>query len=169
MDQSSHLSQSNTSLIGSTTRPDPTTLELESTLLTLFQSLTEMQVAASSVQPTKEGLAAGAASRTLDSLFQLSEMKPRIEAKVPMEVLDLIDQDKNPHQFTRNKIEEAVGSNQYSHGKLQAISSYHSLLEKSLLENFPELLQDEQPTAGLANDHTEMKVEEPMRNKQFVG
>jgi hypothetical protein len=44
--------------------------------------------------------------------------------------LRAIDANKNPHQFTRNKIEEAVGSNQLTHGKIDAV-------QVSLLSPFP--------------------------------
>ncbi|KAH8499592.1 hypothetical protein H0E87_014986 [Populus deltoides] len=72
----------------------------------------------------------------LDNMVKLSE---RCNIQVPMEVLNLIDDGKNPDEFTRDVINSCIIKNQVTKGKTDAFKS----LRKHLLEELEQTFLDE--------------------------
>ncbi|KAK3228167.1 hypothetical protein Dsin_008029 [Dipteronia sinensis] len=72
----------------------------------------------------------------LDSMVKLSE---KCNIEVPMEVLNLIDDGKNPDEFTRDVINSCIAKNQVTKGRTDSFKS----LRKHLLEELEQAFPDE--------------------------
>lgn len=71
----------------------------------------------------------------LENMMKLSE---KCNIQVPMEVLNLIDDGKNPDEFTRDVINSCIGKNQVTKGKTDAFKSLRKHLLEELEQNFPD-------------------------------
>ncbi|KAG6781230.1 hypothetical protein POTOM_014121 [Populus tomentosa] len=71
----------------------------------------------------------------LDNMVKLSE---RCNIQVPMEVLNLIDDGKNPDEFTRGVINSCITKNQVTKGKTDAFKSVRKHLLEELEQTFPD-------------------------------
>ncbi|KAJ0253267.1 Mediator of RNA polymerase II transcription subunit 10b [Hirschfeldia incana] len=71
----------------------------------------------------------------LNSMAKLSE---KCNIQVPMEVLSLIDDGKNPDEFTRDVINSCVARNQVTKGKTDAFKDLRKHILEELEETFPE-------------------------------
>ncbi|KAK3030671.1 hypothetical protein RJ639_035875 [Escallonia herrerae] len=72
----------------------------------------------------------------LDNMMKLSE---KCDIQVPMEVLNLIDDGKNPDEFTRDVLNSCIAKNQITKGKTDAFKG----LRKHLLEDLEQAFPDE--------------------------
>lgn len=72
----------------------------------------------------------------LDKMMKLAE---KCNIQVPMEVLNLIDDGKNPDEFTRDVINSCIAKNQITKGKTDAFKG----LRKHLLEELEQAFPDE--------------------------
>ncbi|KAJ8764814.1 hypothetical protein K2173_010279 [Erythroxylum novogranatense] len=72
----------------------------------------------------------------LDNMTTLSE---KCNIQVPMEVISLIDDGKNPDEFSRDVINSCIAKNQVTKGKTDAFKS----LRKHLLEELEQAFPDE--------------------------
>ncbi|KAM0788987.1 hypothetical protein ACM66B_003057 [Microbotryomycetes sp. NB124-2] len=131
----------------------PATARLEATLESLLQSLLEIGICASDVQPSAvesapDGVASGfpgglvgrKVSQTLDHLADLYANKDSVaDINIPLDVINYVDQGKNPHTYTREMIERVAGENMYTNGILSAVADYRDILNSQLAEAFPEL------------------------------
>ncbi|KAK1565028.1 hypothetical protein Q3G72_017126 [Acer saccharum] len=72
----------------------------------------------------------------LDNMVKLSE---KCNIEVPMEVLNLIDDGKNPDEFTRDVINSCIAKNQVTKGRTDSFKS----LRKHLLEELEQAFPDE--------------------------
>ncbi|XP_072979110.1 mediator of RNA polymerase II transcription subunit 10b [Typha angustifolia] len=75
----------------------------------------------------------------LDSMQKLAE---NCNIQVPMEVVNLIDDGKNPDEFTRDVLNSCIAKNQITKGKTDAFKS----LRKHLLEELEQAFPDEVET-----------------------
>ncbi|XP_011026786.1 PREDICTED: mediator of RNA polymerase II transcription subunit 10b-like [Populus euphratica] len=71
----------------------------------------------------------------LDNMVKLSE---KCNIQVPMEVLNLIDDGKNPDEFTRDVINSCIAKNQVTKGKTDAFKSLRKHLLEELELTFPD-------------------------------
>ncbi|KAK9202703.1 hypothetical protein WN943_012954 [Citrus x changshan-huyou] len=71
----------------------------------------------------------------LDNMVKLSE---KCNIQVPMEVLNLIDDGKNPDEFTRDVINSCIAKNQVTKGKTDAFKSLRKHLLDELEQTFPD-------------------------------
>ncbi|GJN89810.1 hypothetical protein Rhopal_002799-T1 [Rhodotorula paludigena] len=131
----------------------PPRLEVEQTLEQLLQTLLELGICASDVQDSAlesspDGVASGVpggligrkAQQTIEQLGRLHGQKDLVaNVNIPIEVITLVDQGKNPHLHTKSFIERLSGENMYTNGILSAISDYRGLLRSQLGDAFPDL------------------------------
>ncbi|KAL8138899.1 hypothetical protein V2J09_004900 [Rumex salicifolius] len=75
----------------------------------------------------------------LDNMSKLSE---KCNIQVPVEVLKLLDEGKNPDEFTRDVINGCIGKNQVTRGKTDSFKG----LRKHLLEDLEQAFPDEVET-----------------------
>ncbi|KAJ3692743.1 hypothetical protein LUZ60_011838 [Juncus effusus] len=74
----------------------------------------------------------------LDSMQKLSE---NCKIQVPMEVLNLIDDGKNPDEFTRDVLNNCIAKNQITKGKTDAFKGLRKYLLDDLDQAFPEEIE----------------------------
>ncbi|RDX63158.1 Mediator of RNA polymerase II transcription subunit 10b, partial [Mucuna pruriens] len=70
----------------------------------------------------------------LDSMVKFAE---KCNIQVPMEVVNLIDDGKNPDEFTKDVINNCIAKNQMTKGKTDALKSLRKHLLEELEQNFP--------------------------------
>lgn len=70
-----------------------------------------------------------------DSHSQLPETRELL--LLPNEVIDYVDQGRNPDIYARELVERVAGENMYTHGILDAVSSYRELLAQEMKLAFP--------------------------------
>ncbi|PIN10410.1 Transcription factor, subunit of SRB subcomplex of RNA polymerase II [Handroanthus impetiginosus] len=71
----------------------------------------------------------------LDNMARLAE---KTKIQVPMEVLNLIDDGKNPDEFTREMLNGCIAKNQITKGKTDTFKSLRRHLLEELDETFPD-------------------------------
>ncbi|KAG9142870.1 hypothetical protein Leryth_005615 [Lithospermum erythrorhizon] len=71
----------------------------------------------------------------LDNLTKLAD---KCNIQVPMEVLNLIDDGKNPDEFTKDVLNSCIAKNQMTKGKTDAFKALRKHLLEDLEEAFPE-------------------------------
>ncbi|KDQ14104.1 hypothetical protein BOTBODRAFT_32892 [Botryobasidium botryosum FD-172 SS1] len=118
--------------------------QLESGLRDLTYSLTQLGVCATDVQPPRPedgplGRVADKVNDVIAKLHRLDVMKDSVTTHIPFDVLQDIDNGRNPKQVAKMRIEQAAGENQFTHGKIHAVQTYRGLLGAALSEHFPAL------------------------------
>nr|AFK33660.1 unknown [Medicago truncatula] len=71
----------------------------------------------------------------LDNMVKLAE---KCNIQVPMEVVNLIDDGKNPDEFTKDVINNCIAKNQITKGKTDALKDLRKHLLEELEQNFPD-------------------------------
>ncbi|GAA6029873.1 hypothetical protein JCM8097_001089 [Rhodosporidiobolus ruineniae] len=146
----------------------PPRLQVEQTLEHLLQTMLELGICASDVQDSAlesspNGIASGApgglvgrkVTQTVEHLQRLHAQKDLVgDVMIPLEVINLVDQGKNPHLHTKNFMERLSGENMYTNGILSAVSDYRDLLRSQLGEAFPDLADHLAATAPPASAAT---------------
>ncbi|XP_050901104.1 mediator of RNA polymerase II transcription subunit 10b [Lathyrus oleraceus] len=74
----------------------------------------------------------------LDNMVKLAE---NCNIEVPMEVVNLIDDGKNPDLFTRHVINNCITKNQITKGKTDAFKDFRKHLFEELEQNFPDEIE----------------------------
>ncbi|KAL1328690.1 hypothetical protein HN51_038496 [Arachis hypogaea] len=107
----------------------------------------------------------------LDNMVKLAE---KCNIQIPMEVVNLIDDGKNPDEFTKDVLNNCIAKNQITKGKTDALKSFRKNLLEELEQNFPaevetfresraasaaELKRPAQAQSALANGDVRVKTE----------
>ncbi|KAM7491535.1 hypothetical protein LguiA_034456 [Lonicera macranthoides] len=71
----------------------------------------------------------------LDNMMKLSE---KCNIQVPMEVLNLIDEGKNPDEFTRDVLNSCIANNQITKGRTDAFKGFRRSHLEELEQAFPD-------------------------------
>eukprot|EP00833_Pecoramyces_ruminatium_P007835 jgi/Orpsp1_1/1181867/evm.model.c7180000078921.1 len=99
---------------------DPLEL-LENKTLELINSLYNLNVIVYDYQPTSNEVLHNTIKEVVTELKDLDEIKENVDIKIPQELLDDVEQGKNPDIFTNNLIKATVSQNQNTNGKIEAI------------------------------------------------
>ncbi|KAB5564663.1 hypothetical protein DKX38_004717 [Salix brachista] len=83
----------------------------------------------------------------LDNMVELSE---KCNIQVPMEVLNLIDDGKNPDEFTRGVLNSCITKNQVTKGKTDAFKSLRKHLLEELEQTFPDEVESYRETRAMS-------------------
>ncbi|KAI9574938.1 transcription factor subunit Med10 of mediator complex-domain-containing protein [Boletus coccyginus] len=78
------------------------------------------------------------ANEVIHHLTTIDDMAQNIRTMIPFQVLQDIDNARNPMQLTKERLERAATENQFMNGKIAAIDSYRRLLNEALVKNFPD-------------------------------
>jgi mediator of RNA polymerase II transcription subunit 10 len=78
------------------------------------------------------------ANEVVHHLTTIDDMAQNIRTMIPFQVLQDIDNSRNPMQLTKERLERAATENQFMNGKLAAIDSYRRLLNEALAKSFPD-------------------------------
>jgi len=67
--------------------------------------------------------------------------KPELDVAVPREVIQYIEDGRNPDIYTREFIEIVVKQNQFMKGKMEAYRDFRDVLADQIKVSFPELTE----------------------------
>ncbi|KAL3649614.1 Mediator of RNA polymerase II transcription subunit 10b [Castilleja foliolosa] len=91
----------------------------------------------------------------LDNMTRLAD---KCTIQVPMEVLNLIDDGKNPDEFTRDMLNGCIAKNQITKGKTDTFKSLRNHLLEELEQAFPDEVEA----------YREIRAESAAETKRFV-
>ncbi|ORX49083.1 hypothetical protein DM01DRAFT_18760 [Hesseltinella vesiculosa] len=89
----------------------------------------------------------------------MDDLKDQLTEFVPEEVINFVENGKNPELFTQAFLSRAASENQFTNGKIQAVDDFRSLLSAEFAKSFPDLytntysLDDDKPEEN-STDHT---------------
>ncbi|KIO27750.1 hypothetical protein M407DRAFT_189231 [Tulasnella calospora MUT 4182] len=117
---------------------------VQDTLLSLEYTLRNLSAVAADVQPDgqddpPEGRVGRTVNEVIRLLAQLDEQKDDVEQNIPKDVLDDIDNNRNPNRSAKARVENTAVQNQFVHSQLMAVQSYRGFLREALVENFPDM------------------------------
>ncbi|KAF6222623.1 hypothetical protein HO133_000670 [Letharia lupina] len=78
------------------------------------------------------------------SLSTLSTSSSSLPIGLPPEIIDYIDQGRNPDIYTRELVEAVQRSNQYLKGKSEAFAGFRDMLAEEIVKGIPECKEDVQ-------------------------
>ena len=65
-----------------------------------------------------------------------------VPTQVPPEIIDYVDEGRNPDIYTREFVELVQKGNQYMKGKSEAFASFRDILAEEIVKNMPDLKED---------------------------
>jgi mediator of RNA polymerase II transcription subunit 10 len=75
----------------------------------------------------------------LNEFKKLEELcDPHYDIEIPMDILNYIDEGKNPDLFTKDILEKCIKANESVKGKIEALEKFRQALEKEIRTTFPE-------------------------------
>ncbi|KAG4090141.1 hypothetical protein H8356DRAFT_1713933 [Neocallimastix lanati (nom. inval.)] len=115
---------------------DPLDL-LEMKTLELINTLYNLNVIVYDENPNNKALH-NRIEEVVHELKELDEIKENVDIKIPQELLDDVEQGKNPDIFTNNLIKATVSQNQSTNGKIEAIKLLSNTLQKNIQNILPQ-------------------------------
>ncbi|KAI5119628.1 hypothetical protein M0805_007892 [Coniferiporia weirii] len=115
------------------------------------------------VKPGESGAGKPVGHRVNDVIGHLSTIEGLAEGlktMIPFQILQDIDNARNPVFLTKDRLERAATENQFMNGKFKAIESYRNLLNLSLVDEFPEIA----PYLELTDGQSPMPAPGPHRD-----
>lgn len=91
------------------------------------------------------------------SLSTLSTSSSALPISLPPEIIDYIDQGRNPDIYTRELVEAVQRSNQFLKGKSEAFAGFRDVLAEEIIKGIPECKDDVERILG-RNDAVVGKV-----------
>lgn len=82
------------------------------------------------------------------SLSSLSTSSSALPISLPPEIIDYIDQGRNPDIYTRELVEAVQRSNQYLKGKSEAFAGFRDILAEEMIKGIPECREDVERILG---------------------
>ncbi|CAD6577094.1 MAG: RNA polymerase II mediator complex subunit [Alectoria sarmentosa] len=76
------------------------------------------------------------------SLSTLSTSSSALPISLPPEIIDYIDQGRNPDIYTRELVEAVQRSNQYLKGKSEAFAGFRDILAEEMIKGIPDCKGD---------------------------
>jgi len=118
--------------------------DVQQTLLSLEYALRNLSAVAADVQPARptdppQGRVAEKVNTVIEYLIELDKQKDDVTQNIPKDVLDDVDNNRNPNRTAKSRLENAAVQNQFVYSQILAIESFRGLLREALMENFPEL------------------------------
>ncbi|KAN0097747.1 Transcription factor subunit Med10 of Mediator complex domain containing protein [Tylopilus felleus] len=89
------------------------------------------------------------ANEVVQHLTTIDDMAQNIRTMIPFQVLQDIDNTRNPMQLTKERLERTATENQFMNGKIAAIDSYRRLLNEALAKSFPETAEHLHPKPSI--------------------
>ena len=74
-----------------------------------------------------------------NSLQSLTATSQNLTTEVPPEIVDYLEEGRNPDIYTREFVELVQKGNQYLKGKSEALGSFRDILAEEIVAGFPEL------------------------------
>ncbi|OLL22604.1 Mediator of RNA polymerase II transcription subunit 10 [Neolecta irregularis DAH-3] len=124
--------------------PESSALEtLEKQLRSLVDIMLEASIAIHDVEgPQSNQIVASKLKETVSQFQSLLRIKDSITETVPQDVLQYIEDGRNPDVYTRDFVELVRKDNQFVNGKIKAARDFALIFGKELQYSFPELKDD---------------------------
>ncbi|KAF7722849.1 RNA polymerase II mediator complex subunit [Apophysomyces ossiformis] len=112
---------------------------LEKQLNELLQALFELSVVVYDFQPDGNKRVWDKINAILDHYKKIGDLKDGLDDFVPEEVINYVEQGRNPDIFTQGFVERAASENQFTHGKIKAVDEFRQRLSEEFAKSFPDL------------------------------
>ncbi|SHO76219.1 Similar to S.cerevisiae protein NUT2 (Subunit of the RNA polymerase II mediator complex) [Malassezia sympodialis ATCC 42132] len=113
--------------------------DLETRTLAVVDALYDLAARAADGQPSSVLGVGESVNHVVRRLADIDAMRGHIHARIPKDVLDLVDAGRNPDSHTRSLMNRLASENQYSLGQHEAIQAFRDKLGQALAEQFPAL------------------------------
>ncbi|KAI8384900.1 transcription factor subunit Med10 of mediator complex-domain-containing protein [Radiomyces spectabilis] len=120
----------------------------------LLQVLFELSVIVYDFQPDGNKLVWNKVNTVIDHYKKIDELKNDIDAYIPEEVINYVETGRNPDIFTQAFVERAATENQFTNGKIQAISDFKSMLSTEFAKSFPDLYDNTDLFANTSSENS---------------
>ncbi|CAI2184268.1 2897_t:CDS:2 [Funneliformis geosporum] len=118
-------------------RDSRTTLEL--TIDNLLTKIWEIMVQLNDYNPENKWALSKNLSELADQFDKIHKLQEKIKhIEVPLEVIEYIDEGRNPDKFMVDYVDEVIKENESVNIKNEAIQNFSELLLEQLQESFPE-------------------------------
>ncbi|KAI9316830.1 transcription factor subunit Med10 of mediator complex-domain-containing protein [Dichotomocladium elegans] len=117
-------------------------LGLEDQLNDLLQVLFELSVVVYDFQPDGNQLVWNKINAILAHYQKIDELRNGLDTFVPEEVINFVEQGRNPDIFTQTFVERTASENQFTNGKIKAVDDFRSILSDEFAKSFPDLYEN---------------------------
>ncbi|MCP9262066.1 Mediator of RNA polymerase II transcription subunit 10 [Dirofilaria immitis] len=112
--------------------------QLEQTLENFQENARQMGVIASDFTTRSQEPLNQKIHILISGLHELDHLKNQfVDVKIPLELLDYLDQGKNPQLYTRECLERTLNKNKEMNGKIEMYKKFRAMLMKELGEEMP--------------------------------
>ncbi len=112
--------------------------QLEQTLELFIENSRHLCVLASDFQANSQPVLNQKIHTLVSGLQELDSAKDQFkEVSIPFELLQTVDDGKNPQLYTRNCVDRTRGKNYELNGKIETYKKFRAMLMKELSEEFP--------------------------------
>ncbi|KAI8325426.1 hypothetical protein GQ54DRAFT_308372 [Martensiomyces pterosporus] len=103
-----------------------------------LETLSQISVTVNNYESADEHVLQRRVENLVRAYSDMHSMKDGLDINIPLEVLSFIEDGRNPDEFTRNFTERVAAENQFTNGKISALSSFKDEFEAKIKEFFPE-------------------------------
>ncbi|KAJ2091724.1 RNA polymerase II mediator complex subunit [Coemansia sp. RSA 986] len=111
---------------------------MEAKIREALETLSQIQVTVMNHESADEQVLQQRVDRLVRGFAEMHTAKDQLNASVPEEVLAYIRDGRNPDEFTSQFMERVASENQFTNGKIAALSNFKHEFEEKLREFFPE-------------------------------
>ncbi|KAJ3085215.1 Mediator of RNA polymerase II transcription subunit 10 [Quaeritorhiza haematococci] len=114
---------------------------LEIKLQEYLDSLLKLCISVYDFQPDCNQVVHRRVNDAVKRLGELDAMKHNLDVRIPVPLIDFIEDGRNPDVFIKDTIQSMVDKNQKTAGKIKSLTTLESCLESELERNYPDLLE----------------------------
>eukprot|EP01119_Soliformovum_irregulare_P005141 TRINITY_DN16580_c0_g1_i1.p1 TRINITY_DN16580_c0_g1~~TRINITY_DN16580_c0_g1_i1.p1 ORF type:complete len:125 (-),score=31.87 TRINITY_DN16580_c0_g1_i1:67-405(-) len=104
----------------------------------MIEELRQCTVIVEDFRPESQAILNSKMNRIIEQLATLDSMGPLFQQQeIPEELINFVDQKKNPDRFTLESLEAAKMKNQTTKGKIEGYELFKSTLEEELRKRIP--------------------------------
>ena len=84
--------------------------------------------------------------RLMTNLIELSKTAQRLPTRIPLEIIQFVENGRNPDVFTREFVEVIMRINQAQKGQSEAMAQFRDILAEQIVVGIPEMREDVKKT-----------------------
>ncbi|KAJ2809118.1 RNA polymerase II mediator complex subunit [Coemansia guatemalensis] len=111
---------------------------MENRLCEALETLSQIRVTVMNHEQANEQVLEQRVDRLVRGYADMFATKDRLNVNIPEEVLAYVKDGRNPDEFTSQFMERVASENQFTNGKISALTSFRQEYEAKLHEFFPE-------------------------------
>ncbi|KAJ2739030.1 RNA polymerase II mediator complex subunit [Coemansia sp. BCRC 34490] len=111
---------------------------IETKIREALETLSQIRVTVMNHESADEQVLQQRVDRLVKGYAEMHTIKDRLNVSVPEEVLAYIRDGRNPDEFTSQFMERVASENQFTNGKIAALTNFKHEFEEKLREFFPE-------------------------------